>query len=1557
MLKHRNFNPHLFITILILVTITFAIGIDLLSTYVFASGKTTKTPFILEENETIEPIQFDIQNVKSHVEYLASLGSRFTGTSGNIEAAQYIYNKFKEYGLVNVSFQEFSIVVPVDKGANVTILLEDNNLTLPLHAGQPNFVVPCITPPEGLMGRLVYVGDAYLKDFEGKDIAGNIVIVNWDTEMRWLDAIRLGAKAVIFIPPMRYLSTHGRRFTKLLYRVPLNFPRFYADEEVANILLQNLGKTVVLKSTQTWENVTARNIIGFIPGIGEELGPEYKNIILLSAYYDSYSDFPSIAPGAQEACGVAALLELARILANTRPKYTLMFVAYAAHHQGIQGTINFVNEYIWPSPNPEKRNIGKRIFVNFNLDLSTGTDATYLTPLAGDAPMGKGYAYNPDANRYGPTAKFFREISEKMGRPAVLYRDTPGLQYYAPVQQYPSELATAIPTRDFQFDSAPFAASIVPPYGFTITTAYDARPYTGTPFDTLDKVNWKHLETQLEFIYTAISHYINRSLVEFFNVRGPEDLDPDNPSASIERAYSVFTRNPTGINSRWMSVKGTVAVWSMEKAFWDPSPILPLLNRSDVRVLVCLDYDDRSYHQSTYYFYRRFVFPNPNGDFLFRGGIWNTAYWSGRGAYHITAWVINSTTGNILYAPDMGVHRYGPEEYLTISYVAGMHSYDDIGFLTVFKASTMIVLDVAHPDWLYTFQTEEGTYLPPVVTVLRADTHIQPESWGLWLDNNLLMATVAVPPNIPFEIVCKALAQRYPFIILSNASEDNPLQGFQLKYNEQYILHNSYYKFARNFILINEERVQRYLPNSRQAILHSETVALLANATEAFNQKKYREYYMYSMMAWKKSAKLYVEIRTLLEDSSYSTLFFSAFIIPFIFLFERLLFGASGIKRVVSFVGTFLVFSITMYTFHPGFKIAASPLMIIVGFSILILASPIIGIIISKIGSLIAEIRHARLGKHEIKVRGIPFSTQLVHSFSIGVENMRRRKFRTGLTLITIIIVVTAVVSFSSIESMKIYSIAPSPKQNPAYVGIYIHKDHWGRGSHTLNYHLIEFVKGVCKKVSPNCSVAPRAWAYTLWPTELNPRYRPHPIAFYVTTSDTWETVGEKWIPSPVLLGFTAEESNITGIDSLLIAGRWFLPGERRVCILTEANARRLGINATNLPAKVYIENLEYRVIGIIGDHLGIFKDLDGEGITPIKLDWPPLLPNPYEIHDEVEYVTILPYEDVIALGGTPASISARFSTKEEAMKAAELVSSTVSGPLTFVCTKAGEEGEVYMIGEKTAITIHGMTTQLIPLGLVFLSILNLLLGAIYERRKEISIYSFVGISPLSIAFMFFTETLIYAILGSILGYTVGVLMLNATSTTVGLSLNFSSSMVILSLGVTMLVIVLSSIYPLTICAKLVTPSLKRKWEIPTSPVGDMWEIPLPFFLRSMEEVKSLAGFLLEFMDAHKGADAPIFSISDVKIVKEPFGLQIDDLRLFPYEMGVSQSVSILMPYSEGRWQITVVMKRIGGSIEDWERLNRGFVNTLREQLLLWTSLKSDDKTKYQKLFESKVSL
>ena len=96
-----------------------------------------------------------------------------------------------------------------------------------------------------------------------------------------------------------------------------------------------------------WEDTTTlqHNVVASLKGTDGSAG-----VIIVGAHYDAIAydtDSTLCAPGADDnGTGIAALLEIARIMSQTPHRATILFIAFSAEEEGRVGSTHFVNEYL-----------------------------------------------------------------------------------------------------------------------------------------------------------------------------------------------------------------------------------------------------------------------------------------------------------------------------------------------------------------------------------------------------------------------------------------------------------------------------------------------------------------------------------------------------------------------------------------------------------------------------------------------------------------------------------------------------------------------------------------------------------------------------------------------------------------------------------------------------------------------------------------------------------------------------------------------------------------------------------------------------------------------------------------------------------------------------------------------------------------------------------------------------------------------------------------------------------------------------------------------------------
>jgi len=113
--------------------------------------------------------EIKVRNMMRHVRAIATIGPRPDGTEADHEAIRYIK---RELEAVGVAVGSLPLEVPVVD--NLTVSLEI--------LGEKSYQIPCrpllragLTPKDGIVAPLAFVGKALEQDFKNADIKGKIV--------------------------------------------------------------------------------------------------------------------------------------------------------------------------------------------------------------------------------------------------------------------------------------------------------------------------------------------------------------------------------------------------------------------------------------------------------------------------------------------------------------------------------------------------------------------------------------------------------------------------------------------------------------------------------------------------------------------------------------------------------------------------------------------------------------------------------------------------------------------------------------------------------------------------------------------------------------------------------------------------------------------------------------------------------------------------------------------------------------------------------------------------------------------------------------------------------------------------------------------------------------------------------------------------------------------------------------------------------------------------------------------------------------------------------------
>ena len=787
-----------------------------------------------------------------------------------------------------------------------------------------------------------------------------------------------------------------------------------------------------------------------------------------------------------------------------------------------------------------------------------------------------------------------------------------------------------------------------------------------------------------------------------------------------------------------------------------------------------------------------------------------------------------------------------------------------------------------------------------------------------------------------------------------------------------YAVFNSGLAAARDMIRIDQHRMDRFEKqavvkpfnpededNQRLSEIHDKSKRNLDAAVRAFDNHEYHKAKTHLDKALGYEARAYPDVKGTANDIVKGFMFYCVLLLPFAFCCERLFFGFTDIrKQLFGFAGFFLLIFAIMAFVHPVFRITDAPYVILLAFIILVLALSVLFIIIAKFNEQMAKMRRKAAKVHEADVGRLSASGTAV---MLGISNMKKRKVRTTLTTLTLILLTFTVMSFTSVKTQTVYNEIPqSHKAN--YTGLLL-RDLQGNALEPMA--LDQFRRHF--ETSGHGKVIPRAWVSAAGRGVKNWKF-----ILYASTGAEADSQG--------LVGFMPEETRALLKDmdesGLLVAGRWFeTPDEKSVILPSRVAFDLLEFTEDDVKsgqAGVRVRGMDLKVVGVFdASKLEQLRDLGDESYTPIDMDTKSAYgerlksgqfsKNIVEIvklpHLPTATTAIVPYNVARDMGGRIASATVVFDEdydfEDDLKDFLDRVGMTV-----FV----GKDGQVKAYSSIALSSVGDVGNLFVPILIAALIVLNTMMGSVHERAHEIGIYSSVGLAPVHIAALFLAESCVYAVMGAISGYLLGTVAGAAVSALniPGLTLNYSSLSAVFSTLVVMITVVLSTLYPAKIAANMSVPDVTRQWKFP-DPEGDVWRFDFPFTVAS-KGVLGLFIFLDNYFDGYKEESIGSFYADHIRVytVQDTYGTGFVvelDCWLAPFDLSVSQNVQLraLPTEDEGITRIEMQITRLSGEVSNWMRLNRGFLTLMRKQFLIWRTVPADVKETYREQGEERL--
>ncbi|SHK05687.1 Peptidase family M28 [Desulfatibacillum alkenivorans DSM 16219] len=1572
----------------------------------------------------------DHDGMRKDTAYLSSLGDRSTGSEGCVQASAFIAERFKALGLEDVESLDFRVPILEHRGSSLSLGADSRPVALnPIYS---NAIAPQ-SFEDGVSGPVVYAGKGGLQDLQGKKVAGCIMLMDMESGKNWQNAASLGAKALIYVGDP---NTSKIFFQEKFELTPYNFPRFWMTRAEAREVFGDYesaprglaAENAELKTSMAWEQVKAQNIYGFMKGTDENLKQE---LLVVEAFYDSTALVFGKSPGADEAGGIVALLELIRILKENPPPRSVLFVATAGHAQGLAGArelwwslctknkvikgekarleqviedgekalesldafsdkfptnredFNALRDAVSEelktqvdaisnklmrlrladNKDEKKKEINKLAEKRMALrsllwvpykDL-TDQDRELMHSLINPAQKNLKYVVK-DANKQRKIIKTARAFRKQVGEYKVVsalslhlsshgdgaggfsqgwhyslkdgvnrtsaYKTLDkamqkagaklkenGMEYPLADTLRPSGLRT---WQSWFGDKPALSGEVGALAGYpsaSFVTINDSRPMWGTPFDTIDNMDWNTASKQAEMVLGVLEQLAFAD--ELHSGKDPKlGFSTVTGHAKFMRHGELFA-DQAAPKTTILCFQGPSIIHVMTDALGDfqLKGMADKKHSTDKAILEGYRFDE-------------------NGQ----------AYWA----------IDKETTGKDAYR--VKVLRKSAETDLIM-----------------FSCRQTTLFNLLEPRSFW-----------PMTKIQLIDARQEAEPRRFWYSRidtrTSVLASIFMPPQSRFKLTLSDTVLKKK-LVLTNATEGAP-EGVGFSVDDQDVILNTEQQAAKDMWALLGPRIDSLeshgIYNDKLRELMDDGTAALDSSKQFLKSKQYARAYESAKKSWALASRVYDDVEKTQKDVLFGVLFYIALFVPFAFCMERLLFSFADIhRRIIAFMAILAALIFVIYKVHPAFQLAYSPMVVVLAFFIIGLS-----LVVSLIIFFRFEEEMTLLQKRASHVRAAEMGRWQAFSaaFFLGVSNLRRRRLRTTFTCITLIILTFTIMSFTSIQSLR-YSFSRLFMDTAPYNGLLLKNINWRDLPPEARETLRDALAG--KGVS-----APRVWL------EVEDKTRP----LHITVRR-----GEKVFAAAGLVGLASTEPEVTGIGKELVGGRWLDENDSHAVLLPERMAEALDIDPKNPTGAVTLWGEPFDVAGVFSSRiLEERRDLDDEMLTPVYF--------PGEIsaqmseveaaalesgedvkafqsryqHVEPNLTVIMPHTTVMAMGGGLKGIAFKPAKGVDVKKTAAKLVDRFKLSIFL-----GEPKGVFVYHASDTLSYSGVPNIAIPIIIAALIVLNTMIGTVYERKREIGIYTSVGLAPSHVAFLFVAESMAFAVISVVLGYVVAqtaAALFSGTSLWAGLTVNYSSLAGVAAMILVFAVVLISVIYPSRVAARIAIPDVNRSWSLPDAE-KNVINVSMPVLIR-YDEVQGIGGFIADYFASYQDVSHGIFSTNKMEVAPH---CQFMDFTadavpilctenqcekrhclhlkvkawLAPFDFGIMQRVDIYMAPSEDDpyfLEIRTVLTREAGETNAWKRINKVFVNQLRKQLLVWRSLTPEEKIRYTDILNNAMN-
>jgi|GEM_PF-769861 len=556
-------------------------------------------------------------------------------------------------------------------------------------------------------------------------------------------------------------------------------------------------------------------------------------------------------------------------------------------------------------------------------------------------------------------------------------------------------------------------------------------------------------------------------------------------------------------------------------------------------------------------------------------------------------------------------------------------------------------------------------------------------------------------------------------------------------------------------------------------------------------------------------------------------------------------------RKVLGLLAFYTAFLPALYLLYPGSCLVET--------SLFLEASLLSVVAVLGIAALAPRVLEDR-----VRRKDVPLRNMITPVFSIAKRSLRRRKLRFVLTLTSVMILVSSFIALTSFTTgfgltFGQVSSRPGPSE-----GILVRTPK----PPVSSVCLVVWKPGMPEKegeiwlaplpFSPldNFSIQ---WFEERTETRLvAPKYENMPRRQHAKKYDPLGYVGS--VPIFGLIGINPRaEAEVLRLNETIVEGGYLSDGDENGVLISRELKERLNTTVgETITLRTTGKTLELKIIGIFDDEkIENLKDLDDGSLLPWKIEaekvetWT----------DEFLYIEkltpclaneilVVTWRTALEIDGIQLSRLDILLKEGTDLKEYAKMMAVNKGFRVWASTEDG----IYLAELTSYFEGKGLPIA-VPWGIVVLSVVVTMLNSLYERRREISIYSAVGMNPSHMTGLFLAEAAVIGIIGGGIGYLLGLGWYKAMSSlalAIQVKQKVSAVWVLGAIAVALAAVLVGGLMAIK-GSVVLTPSLMRRWRMEKGSAKPMayQEITLPIKV-SESEAEAFLEYMVKSLEDHR---------------------------------------------------------------------------------------------------------